>query len=55
MYRRYRERRSRRRNSPDRPRTRWNLFSAFRTPGTQIAFLLIVALVIFLLLQSAGR
>jgi hypothetical protein len=55
MYRRYRERRRRRRNDQDRPRRHWNLTSAFRTPRTQIAFLLIVALIIFLILQSAGR
>jgi hypothetical protein len=52
MYRRYRERR-RRRNSEGRPRR--GLTSAFRSPGAQIAVLLIVALVIFLILQSAGR
>ena len=52
MYRRYRERR-RRRNYEDRPRRR--LTSAFRSPGAQIAVLLIVALIIYLILQSAGR
>jgi hypothetical protein len=52
MYRRYRERR-RRRHVGDRPRR--GLTSAFRSPGAQIAVLLIVALVIFLILQSAGR
>jgi hypothetical protein len=55
MYRRYRERRRRRRDYRDRPRRRWNLTSAFSTPRTQIAVLLIVALIIFLILQSAGR
>jgi hypothetical protein len=55
MYRKYKERRRRRRDYDDRPRRRWNLTSAFRTPRTQIAFLLIVALIIFLILQSAGR
>jgi hypothetical protein len=55
MYRRYRERRRRRSDYRDRPSRRWNLTSAFRTPRTQIAFLLIVALIIFLILQSAGR
>lgn len=55
MYRRYEKRRRRRRDYQDRSRGRWNLTSAFRTPRTQIAFLLIVALVIFLILQSAGR
>jgi hypothetical protein len=58
MYRRYRERRRRRNyerseRSQDRPRRR--LTSAFRSPGAQIAVLLIVALVIFLILQNAGR
>jgi hypothetical protein len=52
MYRRYRERR-RRRTYQDRPR--WSLTSAFRSPAAQIAVLLIVALVIYLILQSAGR
>jgi hypothetical protein len=52
MYRRYRERR-RRRNYENRPRRSFT--SAFRTPGAQIAVLLIVALVIFLILQNAGR
>ena len=51
MYRRYRERR--RRRYGDRPRRGFT--SAFRSPGAQIAVLLIVALVIFLILQSAGR
>lgn len=55
MYRRYKERRRRRRDYQDRPRRRWNLTSAFRTPRTQIAFLLIVALIIFLILQSAAK
>lgn len=54
MYKRYRERRRYRRNYQDRPR-RWNFTSAFRTPRTQIAVLLIVGLIIFLLLISAGR
>jgi hypothetical protein len=52
MYRRYRERR-RRRSHEDRPRR--GLTSAFRSPGAQIAVLLIVALIIYLILQSAGR
>ena len=52
MYRRYRERR-RRRSYEDRPRR--GLTSAFRRPGAQIAVLLIVALVVFLLLQLGGR
>jgi hypothetical protein len=54
MYRRYRERRRRRRNYEDRPDR--NFFtSMFRTPSAQIAVLLVVALIIFLILQSAGR
>ena len=52
MYRRYRERRHRR-HYEDRPRR--GLTSFFRSPGTQIAVLLIVALVIYLILQGAGR
>ncbi|HLO17317.1 MAG TPA: hypothetical protein VK206_20965 [Anaerolineales bacterium] len=58
MYRRYRERRRSRRRYQDRSYngTRWSFFtSAFRRPAAQIAFLLFVALVIFLILQSAGR
>jgi len=53
MPRRYREHRHRRSNTQDRSR-RISLTSAFRKPGTQIAFLLIVALVIFLILQMGG-
>ena len=52
MYRRDRQRR-RRRSYEDRPRR--GLTSAFRSPGAQIGVLLIVALVIFLLLQTGGR
>jgi rhodanese-related sulfurtransferase len=52
MYRRYRERRRRRRYE-DRPRRGFT--SAFRTPAAQIAVLLIVALVVFLILQMGGR
>lgn len=55
MYRRYRERRRKYRHYEDRPRTRRSLTSAFRSPAAQIAVLLIVALVIFLILQTAGR
>ena len=52
MYRRNKERRRYRRNYEDRPRSRWSLLtSAFRTPRTQILFLLFVALVIYLILQ----
>jgi hypothetical protein len=53
MYQRYRERRRRSRRYQERPRR--SLTSAFRSPAAQIAVLLIVALVIFLILQSAGR
>jgi hypothetical protein len=53
MYRRYRERRRRRRNYDDRPRRGFT--SLFRSPRTQIAVLLIVALIIYLILQSAAR
>jgi hypothetical protein len=54
MYRRYRERRRRNyERSGGRPRRGFT--SAFRTPAAQIAVLLIVALIIFLILQSAGR
>jgi rhodanese-related sulfurtransferase len=55
MYRRYRERRRRRNydRSDDRPRR--GLTSAFRRPGAQIGVLLIVALIVFLLLQMGGR
>jgi rhodanese-related sulfurtransferase len=53
MYRRNREGRRRRRNYQDRPR--WGITSALRRPSTQIAFLLFVALVVFLLLQVGNR
>ena len=52
MYRRYRERR--RRRNYERSERR-GFTSAFRRPGAQIGVLLIVALVIFLLLQMGGR
>jgi hypothetical protein len=55
MYRRYRERRRRRNYGRSENRPRRRLTSAFRTPAAQIAVLLIVALVIFLILQNAGR
>ena len=49
MYRRYRDyRQRRRRNTQRRPR------SIMKRPGVQIAILIIVALVIYLLLQSSG-
>jgi rhodanese-related sulfurtransferase len=54
MYRRYRERRRRRNYERSDSRSRRGLTSAFRTPAAQIAVLLIVALVIFLILQM-GR
>lgn len=56
MYRRNHERRYRRRRNDDydRPR-RLNLTSAFRRPGTQIAVLVVVALVIYLILQMSAR
>lgn len=54
MYRRNREHRHRRRSTQDRPR-RLSLTSAIRKPGTQIAFLIIVALIVFLILQMGGR
>jgi hypothetical protein len=54
MYRRYREyRHRRRRNYEDRPRR--GPTSLFRSPGAQVAVLLIVALIVYLILQSAGR
>lgn len=54
MYRRNNERRyRRRRDDNDRPR-RLNLTSAFRRPATQIAFLAVVALVIYLILQMGA-
>ena len=54
MYRRYQERRRRRNYGRSENRPRRGLTSAFRTPAAQIAVLLIVALVIFLILQM-GR
>ena len=53
MYRRNKERRRYRRNNQDRPRG--SIFtSAFRRPGTQILVLLLVALVVYLILQFGG-
>jgi len=52
MNRRNRERRRRRSYNNDRPRR--GLTSAFRSPGAQIGVLLVVALVIFLILQMGG-
>lgn len=54
MPRRYREHRHRRSSYQDHPR-RNSLTSALRKPGTQIAFLAVVALVIFLVLQMGNR
>lgn len=57
MYRRYREYRRRRnyeRRERREDRSRRGLTSAFRTPGAQIGVLLIVALVVYLLLQMGG-
>jgi rhodanese-related sulfurtransferase len=54
MYRRNRERRRRRNYERREDRGRWGLTSAFRTPAAQIAVLLVVALVVFLILQM-GR
>jgi rhodanese-related sulfurtransferase len=56
MYRKYRERRRRRTSASNyAERSRRGLTSAFRRPGTQIAFLIVVALVIYLLLQMGGN
>lgn len=53
MYRRNKERRRYRRS--DQNRARGSIFtSAFRRPGTQILVLLIVALVVYLILQFGG-
>jgi rhodanese-related sulfurtransferase len=43
-----------RRSTQDRPR-RLSLTSAIRKPGTQVAFLIVVALIVFLILQMGGR
>ena len=55
MYRRYRERRRRRNYDRREDRPRRGLTSAFRSPGAQIGVLIIVALIIYLLLQMGGR
>ena len=55
MYRRYRERRRRRNYDRREDRPRRGLTSAFRSPGAQIGVLLIVALIIYLLLQMGGQ
>jgi rhodanese-related sulfurtransferase len=54
MQKRHREHHHHRRSNQDRPH-RNSLTSAIRKPGTQVAFLIIVALVIFLILQTGGR
>jgi len=54
MNRRYKEHRHRRHSHQDRPR-RNSLTSAIRKPGTQVAFLIVVALIVFLILQMGGR
>jgi phage shock protein E len=54
MYRNRRERRRRRTDYRDRIRSGRGLTSAFRTPGAQIGVLLVVALVIYLILQMSG-
>lgn len=55
MYRRYREGRRRRNYDRRDDRPRRGLTSAFRSPGAQIGVLLIVALIVYLLLQMGGR
>ena len=54
MYRRYRERRYRRHRSNYNDPTR-RLRSTLRRPSTQIGILLVVALIIYLILQSANQ
>jgi rhodanese-related sulfurtransferase len=55
MYRRDRDRRRRRNYERSEDRSRRGLTSAFRNPGAQIGVLIIVALIIYLLLQMGGR
>ena len=55
MYRRYRERRRRRNYDRREDRPRRGFTSAFRTPAAQIGVLMVVALIIFLILQMGGR
>ena len=58
MYRRDRERRRRRNYERSERRENYprrGLTSAFRSPGAQIGVLLVVALIIFLILQMGGR
>ena len=54
MSRRNNERRYRRNRRDNHDRPRLNLTSAFRRPGTQIAVLAVVALVIYLILQMGN-
>ena len=54
MYRRNKERRTRRNRRDDYNRPGRGFTSAFRRPSTQIAVLAVVALVIFLILQMGG-
>jgi len=54
MYRRNKERRTRRNRRDDYNRPGRGFTSAFRRPSTQIALLAVVALVIFLILQMGG-
>lgn len=54
MYRKDRERRRRRNYGRRDDRPRRGLTSAFRSPGAQIGVLLVVALIIFLILQMGG-
>lgn len=55
MNRRNRERRYRRQRNDDYDRPGRGITSAFRRPGTQIALLAVVALVIYLILQGSGE
>jgi rhodanese-related sulfurtransferase len=54
MYRRDRERRRRRNYDRREDRPRRGLTSAFRSPGAQIGVLVVVALIIYLILQMGG-
>ena len=55
MYRRYRERRYHRRRSSNYNDPTRRLRSTLRRPSTQIGILLVVALIIYLILQSANQ
>jgi rhodanese-related sulfurtransferase len=54
MYRKDRERRRRRNYGRREDRPRRGFTSAFRSPGAQIGVLVVVALIIYLILQTAG-